>query len=293
MFFSKSDVYSKDWTDIIFAERNKEYGAYQLRIWAPKATNYALSTVVVIVTSLSLVMYTNSNRAQSFSAVTSQEVFIEVPIEEAPLLAEPILPEPLKADLPKQVAQDVSVQDLIKFTEIKATTKNKVIEDVAKSNELLDRKKLPANLTAQGVKGGVLVPKGTFGTTKREGADRGNALGSPTGNSDGSDVPVLSVEIMPEPKGGMAAFIKWVAVNYNYPQAAIDNAAHGVVSVSFVVEKDGSLSSFEVTRDLGYGTGAAAMKLLSIAKKWNPGIQNGRPVRVKYSLPLRLNTIEN
>lgn len=104
-----------------------------------------------------------------------------------------------------------------------------------------------------------------------------------------SDQIFQSVEINPEPPGGMKSFMEWIAKNYDYPQAAIEAGVNGQVQVSFVVERDGSLTDIKVVRDLKYGTGDAAVKLLSKAAKWSPGIQNGRPVRVAYTLPIRLN----
>ena len=86
----------------------------------------------------------------------------------------------------------------------------------------------------------------------------------------------------------MTAFRKWIGDNYQYPSGAIDAGVKGTVQVSFVVEKDGSLTDIKVVRDLSYGTGQAAINLLKKAKKWSPGIQNGRPVRVAYTLPIRL-----
>ncbi|HTG67178.1 MAG TPA: energy transducer TonB, partial [Flavobacterium sp.] len=58
--------------------------------------------------------------------------------------------------------------------------------------------------------------------------------------------------------------------------------------VSFVVEKDGSLTDIKVLRDIGYGTGKEAIRVLQKSPKWNPGIQNGKPVRVQYSLPITI-----
>ncbi|MGE8429529.1 MAG: energy transducer TonB, partial [Sphingobacterium sp.] len=98
-----------------------------------------------------------------------------------------------------------------------------------------------------------------------------------------------AIEVQPMPIGGMAAFMSWVGSNYEYPAAATENGVNGVVEVSFVVEKDGSLTDINIKRDLKYGTGDAAVRLLKKAKKWKPGIQNGRPVRVAYTLPIRLN----
>jgi len=98
-----------------------------------------------------------------------------------------------------------------------------------------------------------------------------------------------SVEIQPEPRGGMRAFMTYIGQHYDYPQAAIDAGVNGQVQISFVVERDGSLSSMKVVKDLGYGTGEAALRVLREGDKWSPGIQNGRPVRVAYTLPIRLN----
>ncbi|WP_436832919.1 TonB family protein [Parapedobacter sp. DT-150] len=106
---------------------------------------------------------------------------------------------------------------------------------------------------------------------------------------EGTDIVFQSVEINPQPVGGMRSFMKWVADNYDYPQAAIEAGVNGQVQVSFVVEKDGSLTDIKLVRDLKYGTGEAAIRLLQRSSKWSPGIQNGRPVRVAYTLPIRLN----
>lgn len=97
-----------------------------------------------------------------------------------------------------------------------------------------------------------------------------------------------SVEIMPEPPGGMTAMRQWIGANYNYPQAAIDNEESGLLEVKFVVERDGSLTDIQVVRDLGHGTGEEAVRILQRARKWSPGIQNGRPVRVSYRMPIQL-----
>ncbi|TJZ61259.1 energy transducer TonB [Sphingobacterium olei] len=97
-----------------------------------------------------------------------------------------------------------------------------------------------------------------------------------------------AVEVTPEPPGGMAAFRKWIADNYRYPQAAIDAEAKGTIQISFIVEKDGILSNLKIVRDLSHGTGEAAVEMLKKSEKWSPGIQNGRKVRVAFTLPIRL-----
>ena len=95
-------------------------------------------------------------------------------------------------------------------------------------------------------------------------------------------------EINPEPPGGMREFRIWIGDNYRYPQKAIDAGLKGTLKISFIVEKDGSLSDFIIEKNLGYGTGEAAIEMLKKSPKWSPAIQRGKPVRVQYILPIRL-----
>ena len=96
-------------------------------------------------------------------------------------------------------------------------------------------------------------------------------------------------EIDPQPPGGMRAFMEYIGQHYEYPQAAIDAEVNGLIQVAFVVERDGSLTDMKIVKDLGYGTGEAAIRVLQRSSKWTPGVQNGRTVRVAYTLPIRLN----
>lgn len=108
------------------------------------------------------------------------------------------------------------------------------------------------------------------------------------GNTESNVAIYNSVDQEPLPVGGIEAFRIWIGNNYAFPQEAIDNGVDGMMNVQFIIEKDGSLSNIKVNRDLGYGTGEALVRLLKRAEKWSPGIEKGRPVRVRYSLPIRL-----
>jgi protein TonB len=96
------------------------------------------------------------------------------------------------------------------------------------------------------------------------------------------------IEVKPEFPGGMAKFYKYVGDNYRAPE---EEGLRGKVYVTFVVEKDGSLTDIKVLRDIGYGTGKEAVRVLNKSPRWNPGIQNGKPVRVLYSLPIQIQRI--
>jgi len=118
------------------------------------------------------------------------------------------------------------------------------------------------------------------------------------GKEDGQELSVVSqsdleaydkVEVQPTPIGGMNSFMLWVADHFEFPKDAIKHGVKGMIEVAFIVERDGSLSHIEVKKDLGYGTKEATVALIESAKKWKPGIKDGKPVRVAYTLPIRLN----
>jgi TonB family protein len=95
-----------------------------------------------------------------------------------------------------------------------------------------------------------------------------------------------NVEVLPSFPGGLEAFGKFLASNIKYPAIAKNNKIQGRVYCIFVVEKDGSLSNIRVVRGLGSGCDEEAVRVLAISPKWDPGIQNGRPVRVSYTIPI-------
>lgn len=290
MMLFKSLIYSKDWLDIVFANRNKDYGAYQLRQFSGKATNIALLIVVSIVAGICGISFIEKAPEEpivvekDFDGMIALDTELELPKE--------VIEEKQEEEKVQQVAKDLSAKDLVKFTEINPTDKSKVTEDIAAEKEILDRQKLLASFNAKGQKGGELITSGTFGTKAQDGGTIGRSLGDDTGGDPHGNEPLNFVEVMPAPVGGMSEFVKWIAQNYKFPQSAQEANVKGLIQVKFVVEKDGSLSSFEILRDMGFGTGKEAINLLQKAKEWNPGIQNGIPVRVAFTLPIRLSTQE-
>jgi TonB family protein len=96
-----------------------------------------------------------------------------------------------------------------------------------------------------------------------------------------------SVEQMPEFPGGLDALANFLRTNLQYPKEAQRNGIYGRVVVSFVVEKDGTLTNVKIARGIGGGCDEEAVRVVSISPKWKPGIQNNRPVRVAYSVPIK------
>jgi protein TonB len=118
-------------------------------------------------------------------------------------------------------------------------------------------------------------------------------IDEPVGNSDVKQVVeadpnqiFTSVEQVPEFPGGLDKFGAYLGKAIRYPAVARENGTQGRVIVTFVVEKDGSLTDIKVTRGIGSGCDEEAVRVLKNSPKWKPGIQNGRPVRVQYSVPI-------
>jgi TonB family protein len=110
--------------------------------------------------------------------------------------------------------------------------------------------------------------------------------------TDANDIKVydfVSLETQPAFPGGMNNFYTYLKQNLRYPADAKTNKVEGKVFLSFVVEKDGSLMDIKVDRKLGQGTDEEAVRVLKESPKWQPGIQNGNVVRVKYNIPISFN----
>ncbi len=86
--------------------------------------------------------------------------------------------------------------------------------------------------------------------------------------------------------GGLETLSKYIADNIEYPPQAKDAKVTGTVYVSFIVEKDGSITIVECLRDIGYGCCEEAILLVKSMPRWNPGIQKGKPVRTQFNLPI-------
>ncbi len=87
------------------------------------------------------------------------------------------------------------------------------------------------------------------------------------------------------------ALIAYVSGNIKYPRIALENGITGTVVIQFVVEKDGSITQAKIARDIGGGCGAEALRVVNTLPAWIPGKQRSRPVRVKFSLPVKFNAI--
>lgn len=107
-------------------------------------------------------------------------------------------------------------------------------------------------------------------------------------NPDGTIYDHVSMENPPSYPGGMQKFYEFLGKNISYPKAASDNKVKGTVHVTFNIEKDGSLSDVKVVGNkIGSGIDDEAVRVVKLSQKWNPGLVNGVPARVKYNIPVK------
>ncbi|HRS40830.1 MAG TPA: energy transducer TonB, partial [Dysgonamonadaceae bacterium] len=94
------------------------------------------------------------------------------------------------------------------------------------------------------------------------------------------------VENQPEFPGGQAAMMKFLSENIKYPVIAQENGIQGRVICNFVVERDGSITDVQVVRGVDPSLDKEAVRVIQSMPKWKPGMQRGKPVRVRFTLPV-------
>lgn len=275
MLGSKLDIFKKEWMEVVFEGRNKAYGAYDLRKLAPKATNIGL-----VLASAAFLVALVAPRIPGWLGLGKDDVVVEQFIEQEVTLAEPPPVDEEEPQVPPPVEPPPPRTDQVRMPEMAVTPAELVQDEEPPTVEVLKLAD-PGSKTIAGDPNASIridLPVGE-GELDAEVTETATAV-----------MDFEAVEIPPIPaEGSINAFRGWVGNNYRYPQAALDAGVSGLIEVSFVIERDGSLTNIAIKRDLKFGTGEELVRLLKTAKKWKPGVQNGRPVPVAYTLPLQLN----
>jgi protein TonB len=274
MFNNSSNLYGSEWLALVFSNRNKNYGAYALRMQSASI----LTKSLFIAGSVFIALFVVPMVYAHFQPVPDRVVETTITIANPDVIhqmkkEEPKKEEPVKAEPIKPKIKTVNFTSNIKVVESPA-------EEIPPVTTRQLEEAVVASTTQEGVAGkenatpAVQVGNGGGGGTATEGA------------VDNSIHNVAGVEVYPEFPGGMAGLAKFIQRNLNYPSMAQDNGIQGKVYLSFVVEKDGSISDVNVTRGIGSGCDEEAARVIKKSPKWKPGMQNNQTVRVRYSLPI-------
>ena len=273
------DLSSKEWRDIIFEGKNKDFGAYQLRKASNSRHNKAMIVIVIVIAllfALAFLVNTVIKAAearpedaieQSMAVMDMTSEVEEEPQEEEPQRIEEQKPEVIKEEL----------LNTAKATEIAIVQDDQVDEEIKSQDELKEDDRAIGKvdedrgvddiINAQEHKDVVVVEE-----KKPEEDD---------------NYVFESVEQNAQFPGGDAALIKWLVEHTNYPPIALENGTQGTVHVRFVVKKDGSIGDVKVLRSKDPELDKEAVRVVKSLPKFIPGKMNGYAVNCYFTVPVR------
>ncbi len=263
-------ILSADILDLVFENRNKDYGAYELR----RTYNKRIILALVITGSIALIAMLGSLLASTLDDSKSNKVDIkevtlaDIKQEEEKPKDIPPPPPPKPPDPPKIEMQ--------KFTPPKIV-KDEEVQEPPPAQEELKEAKIDV-IKQEGIKDvGIVAP-----------AVIDDGKGIVEVKKEDENKIFEKVEIEASFKGGESAWRKYLERNLN-PSAPVDNGAPEgtyTVYVQFVVSKDGSISDVRALTNHGYGMEAEAVKVIKKGPTWTPAIQNGRSVNAYRKQPI-------
>uniref|UniRef100_UPI004024DD53 TonB family protein n=1 Tax=Prevotella sp. TaxID=59823 RepID=UPI004024DD53 len=276
---AKIDLYDPKWVDMVFAGKNKEYGAYQLR----KGTSGRnIKALLILVIAAALVGGFLAWKVIEQKQAEEQQAYMEA-MELAKLQEqakkEKKKPEPIKPKVEQKKEIPVA-RETQKFT-APVIKKDELVkeENQVKQMDQLDDKVAVGTENKEGVKDRTV-----------EAVRNDIAVAAPppppAPKPEVANKVFDVVEEMPSFPGGQGALMAFLSSNIKYPVVAQENGVQGRVIVGFVVEKDGSISDVKVMRSVDPSLDREAQRVVKAMPKWKPGKQNGSAVRVKYTVPV-------
>jgi periplasmic protein TonB len=260
---SKIDLTSFEWRELVFGDRNKEYGAYILRENSPKRHKKAIIWVSILA-----VLIFSVPKLIELAKPRQKEVMIDQTV-----LSDLKKKAEVKQDLKKPISTEPppQVKSSLKFTapvikkdeEVKDEDEIKNMDDLNKSNMAISI----ADVVGNDDKNGELIEDVKVAITEEE-------------------KPFDVVEQMPTFPGGESELMAFISKNINYPASALENGIQGKVIVRFVVNKNGEVDRGELIRTLDPACDREALRIIKIMPKWIPGRQNGENVPVWFTLPI-------
>ena len=271
---AKVDLIDNSWVDLVFEGKNQEYGAYVLRKETGKRNVKALMWVIIGIAAIFAIAYANL----AIQNAMKQNVSVETDVELSKLAqkkeAKVERKEPIKVEMEQKVVE--KVKSSVKFTapeikkddEVKPEDELKSQDDLSKTNTAIGAFDVKGNDEAEGE---VLKAKEVVVDEKPK----------------EEETKVFDVvEQMPQFPGGPNALFEYLSKNIKYPVVAEENGIQGRVIVTFVVERDGSITDVKVAKSVDPSLDKEAMRVVKSMPHWIPGMQNGSAVRVKYTVPV-------
>lgn len=254
MDFSWNNVLTNVRNQLVFAGRNKEYGAYVLRRDYVKQLMMAVAGSVILVglaisTPMIAAAFKGEEKVEDAVKIVdvNLELFEEEKKEEPP-------PPPVEPPPPPKI-------ETVQFTALEAV--DEPVEEPPPTQEILEET--------------------TAATTTEEG-EKGEE--PPPVVVEEEVMLFAAVEEKPEFPGGEKKFYEYLGKNMNYPEMDKEAGNSGRVFVEFLIDKDGSIAEVKVLRGVSPGLDKEAARVIKAMPKWNPGKQNGRPVKVRYVIPV-------
>ena len=270
----KGNVTYRDVLDIIFSNRNKAYGAYQLRRAYTKYLSRALAISLLLIVFVAVLPAIMSAVRGMVPKEKPIDVIAELgpPPDIDPNNPPPPPPPPPPTPPPPTRSTVKFVPPVVKKDEEVVEEEQKAIEELVEKEE-------------------------DIGTEDKKGNDEA----PPTIDENPSELEIIEEPKVVEEKtfemfdiqkppsfpGGEGELFKFLQKNIEYPALAQENNISGVVPLTFVVNKDGSVSDVQILRDIGGGCGKEAVRVVKSMPKWTPGEANGHAVKVRYTLPVR------
>ncbi|MDB5148160.1 MAG: energy transducer TonB [Mucilaginibacter sp.] len=270
MLITKFDLYKTEWLDLVFDHRNKNYGAYELRqsYGHTMAKSMGIAFAAVALLSAATIVFKAKPKHETLVNMTTLDLTKVIP------------PPPKKDEVvePQKSQPAEPVKAAAPTPTIKYTTPHIVPADVPTDPPTV------ADLNKNAV--GSETIKGDGPPTNALDTKEQGPGGPGVTEDNGVHTIGETLEVMPEPVGGAAAWAKFLQKNLRFPGVAQEQGVSGRVILSFIIEKNGTLSNIQVERPAGYGFDEEALRVLKLAKAWKPGVQNGQNVRVKYNIPI-------
>lgn len=277
------DLTSAEWRDLIFADKNKEFGAYQLRKESDRRHNMAflymiIGLIVVVGLAVAYSKYSDYREEQralelqeqreKMMAAALAQAEEEVPEEE---------PEEQKYEQPEiEVPEEVLAT--VQVTQIAIVEADKV------KNEVMDMEAQKEDNTARGV----VTQEGSDDADKFKAVHEQVVVKEPEPEvvKHKEEEIFIAVEQPAEFPGGDVALMKWLSNNIRYPESAQQNDIQGRVIVKFVVEKDGSIGQVTIAKGVDKDLDREAIRVVKKMPKWQAGKNNGVAVRSYFTLPV-------